>query len=96
MEHIHTDGNQYELYEYVWASAFYEKRHEAIFIQIKFMQWYFTSEYSVYDTEIHLPIYVDMYFYSDKFMQWYFTFEYSVYETEIHLPRYIYIFFLNA
>ena len=30
-EHIHTDGTQYE---YVWALAFYEKRHEVIFIQL--------------------------------------------------------------
>ena len=29
--HIHTDGTQYE---YVWALAFYEKRHEVTLIQL--------------------------------------------------------------
>ena len=28
-EHIHADGTQYE---YVWALAFYKKRHEVIFL----------------------------------------------------------------
>ena len=43
-EHIHTDGTQYE---YVWALAFYEKRH---LYSAKFMEWYFTFEEGVHET----------------------------------------------
>ena len=32
--YIPTDGSQYEWYRFAWTLAFYQKRHEVIFIQL--------------------------------------------------------------
>ena len=51
---------------YAWALAFYEKRHEVIFIQLDLRRdiSYLNREYM---SEIHVPIYANIFWYAMYF-----------------------------
>ena len=42
-----------------WCYQKERSLHRIHFYSSKFMEWYFTFDHSMYETHIHLPIYVD-------------------------------------
>ena len=64
-KYIPTDGSQYEWYRFAsWALAsfFLSKTTWSHLYSVKFVEWFFTVNYDMYENPIHLLINVDIFF----------------------------------